>query len=53
MAIQSVDGAVVGSFVEPLVHTKVMHSPQREIVLIGLNITSAKDRVDLENSRFC
>ena len=31
MAFQSVDGAVVGSFLEPLGQTKVMHSHQREI----------------------
>ena len=31
MALQSVDGAVVGSFLEPLSQTKVMHSHQRKI----------------------
>ena len=30
MAFQSVDGAVVGSFLEPLGQTKVMRSRQRE-----------------------
>ena len=31
MAFQSVDGAEVGSFLESLGQTKVMHSHQREI----------------------
>ena len=31
MAFGSVDGAVVGSFLEPLGQTKVMHSHQKEI----------------------
>ena len=31
MAFQSVDGAVVGNFLEPLGQTKVMHSHYREI----------------------
>ena len=44
MALQSVDGAVVGSFLEPLSQTKVMHSHQRKLtwslfwfVLISVN----------------
>ena len=31
MAFQSIDGAVVGSFLEHIGQTKVMHSHQREI----------------------
>ena len=31
MAFRSVDGAVVGSFLEALGQTKVMHSHQREV----------------------